>query len=141
MYGFSAATTTPSGLKDRVYEYVYGGLFVQLNGVGDNPNLIPSNFTSDICYALTSEKDARDAEKIHLWYAPDKEHRHHACSGTSPETAQSTSLSLSFLKACRQIYMEAHELSYRKNIFSFSKAEVLQGFLESLVQKDRRVPE
>ena len=58
----------PQGLKDKVYEYVCGGSFVHINGVGKNPNSIPSKSTSNFCYAPISEQDARGDEKVHPWY-------------------------------------------------------------------------
>ena len=58
----------PQGLKDKVYEYVCGGLFVHINGVGDNLNSILRSFTSNFCYAPIFENDARGAEKVHPWY-------------------------------------------------------------------------
>ena len=111
---------------------------MHINGVCDKSNPIPSEFPNNFCYVSISEEDARNAQRIYLWYTPNIGRRNHACSEASLETAQSTSLSLSFLRACRQNHREAHEITNGENTFSLSKTEVLQGFLESL---DRRGPE
>ena len=52
-----------------------------------------------------------------------------------PQPRRPTSLNLSFLRSCRQIYDEARQIPYSTNTFSFDSAYVLDAFITALVRK------
>lgn len=107
--------------------------------VHDNENIEPSHF---ICLEDNSEKqlqqdfdlvDPNTADSVLDEIAHKIEHRHEHChvsTSMAGKGHKATQLSLTHLRSCRQIYLEANKVHYTDNSFAIFCNDILERFVK-----------
>ena len=124
-----------------IYNYAFGGNLIHIVNIATFPYRGLGNFTNTICRAEISEVEAQknfDDESENDWNAPGNEGRHQRCYCPSSATSRDGEkqrpeiLNLGALRACRQMYNEAHYIPYSANTFACADPSSLQSFILSL---------
>ena len=126
----------PQEVKNRIYYFVCGGYMVH---IFQNKDEYP--FIYELSHAICTERiseeqvqkdfDSADPDSVR-WNIPTIEYRHKICHKPPPEQKEGTKpnqLSLTLLRSCRQIYLEAKTVHYTSNTFAVSCSNVLERFV------------
>ena len=129
----------PQEVRNRIHEYLLGDRLIHIFGrpVGKRNNL---SCTHAVCLASASNIEAHARfisanleDELYVSRGPDP---HIGCQVAVK--CLSTRLSLSFLRTCRQVYMEATFTLYTTNTFGFKNPRVLQNFLQGHCQQSHQ---
>lgn len=131
----------PQEIKNRIYYFVCGGHMVHIFQNKDDYPFIYGDYGVKLSHAICTERiseeqvqkdfDSADPDSV-LWNIPTIEHRHKICHKPPPEQKEGTQLnqlSLTLLRSCRQIYLEAKTVHYTSNTFAVSCSNVLERFV------------
>ena len=100
-----------------------------------------------ICIERISEEqvqkdfDSADSDSVH-WTIPTIGQRHDICHRPPPEQKTGTKpnqLSVTLLRSCRQVYLEAKTVHYTSNTFAFFCRNVLERFVRDRFQNKQHL--
>lgn len=140
----------PQEIKNRIYYFVCGGQMVHILQNDNDYNHAHGdwsvNLTHAICIEPTSEeqiqKDFDSADSDVAWNIASVEDRHRDCYKPPPEQEKGpkrNQLSLTLLRSCRQIYMEASTIHYRNNTFAINCHDILERFVRGRLQNKQNL--
>ena len=90
---------------------------------------------------VQNEFDLADPKAV-LWNIASVEFRHEICYEFSPENREGPTpnqISLTLLRSCRQIYLEAKTIPYTKNTFAVNCPDTFERFVKARLQKKQHL--
>ncbi|KAL9076184.1 MAG: hypothetical protein Q9161_001231 [Pseudevernia consocians] len=130
----------PQEVKNRIYHFVCGGHMVHILQNDQNHVHVHGDDSVELSHAtcieplseeqVQNEFDSADLDVV-AWNIAAAEDRHEVCHGPPPtqkDGHKPNQLSLTFLRSCRQIYLEANMVPYTDNTFAINCNDTLERF-------------
>ena len=145
----------PQEIKNAIYNLVFGRQFIHIFGSTRSQHscAATSALSHHICRATLTEFEAQDAQDCadpdaqtidqntrmtinHAWSISINQNRHDDCylRDYNDFFGRRHQISLSLLRACRQIYFEAKNVPYTHNTFLFHLPFILERFIKQRMQ-------
>ena len=133
----------PQEIKDRIYYFSIGDQVIHLDTDDNEENHVHGGplikLSHCLCQEPTSEVEAQGVfdsadPNVVQWEVSEIQDRHADCYGTPYEDGtipNPNKISLTLLRTCRQIYLEASQVVYTKNTFAINSNEVLERFFSA----------
>lgn len=134
----------PQEIKNRIYYFVCGGQMVHILQNDCNHNHVHGDDTTKLSHAICIERipeeqvqkefDSANPDTVN-WTVAAVEDRHSNCHKPPRKLKrgcpQPGQLSLTLLRSCRQIYMEANMVHYAHNTFAINCNHILERFVRA----------